>query len=115
LNVLPHIPGIASFYKPNAFQFVAVEGLFFKEGYEDCLIPLIESALAIHGVHFALTWLDTGSQVYSTFRKFRNFGIFSRFISRIPADVKLKVIGWDEKDKNIFYTRPAYLSCIDMT
>ena len=115
LNVLPYVPGISSFYKPKAFRFIAIEGLFYKEGYEDRIMPLIETALAIHKAHFALTWMDTGSPVFRRLQEFSRFGVLSRFISRIPADIKIRFIGCSNDEKKIYYNNPVYLSCFDMT
>jgi len=115
LNILPVVPGISSFYNPEAFRFIGVEGFFYKEGYEDRIIPLIETAMAIHNAHFALTWLDTGSPVFHMLETLGNYGNLTRFISRVPADTKIKFIGYTEEEKKIFYNSPAYFSCFDMT
>jgi len=115
LKVLPYVPGISSFYNPEAFRFIAIEGLFYKEGYEDRIMPLIETAMAMHKAHFALTWMDTGSPVFIRLQEFSRFGVFSRFISRIPADIKIKFIGCSDDEKKVYYNNPVYLSCFDMT
>ena len=115
MKILPNIPGISSFYNPEAFRFIAIEGVYYKEGFEDCIIPLIETAMYTHKAHFALTWMDTGSPVLSKLQKLNRFGAFSKFISRIPADIKCKFSGCAENEQKVFYDHPVYLSCFDMT
>jgi len=115
LDVFPRLPGLSKIINPDSFKFNAMEGIFYKEGMKDCLIPLIESACRMNGVHFGITWLDTGSPLLKTLDSINKYGIINRFFRRIPGDIKIKFLQMDEKDIRIFRENPAYISCFDTT
>jgi len=115
MDVIPKLPGLSSIVNPKAFQFIAMEGIFYLEGMQDCLIPLIESACQMNGVHFAMTWFDRRDPLLKTLDDINKYGVINRFFRRIPADIKIKFLQWDEQDTVIFRDNPAYISCFDTT
>lgn len=115
LKILPRVPGMSAILDPHAFRFVALEGIFHKKGREDCLIPLVETACRLNGMYQALAWLDTEDPLLKTFDTLDRYGIFNRFFRRIPADIKIRLNGFDGEDDRIFREHPAYISCFDMT
>jgi hypothetical protein len=114
-GIIPRIPGISRIFDPQNFRFLAIEGIYYKEGYEKYLLPLFETICALTKTHFAFIWLDTDSQVIRTINKLGHHGALSKFIKRIEANIIIKFINFSEQEKESFRNNPAYLSCFDMT
>jgi hypothetical protein len=115
LKVLIRLPILSKRFDPGYLRFIAIEGIWYKEGYEKCLLRLFESACAYHALHLAIIWLDSKSPVYSTIRHLGQLGIIDKFIKPAIGDIRVKFIHWKEEDKRYFYEQPAYISCFDMT
>jgi hypothetical protein len=115
LDIMPRIPGVTKIFDPQNFRFAAIEGIYYKEGYESYLIPLFESICALTKTHFALIWLDTDSPLLKTIDKLGYHGLFSKFVKRVEVDIIIKFINFSEAEKESFRNNPAYLSCFDMT
>ena len=115
LKVLPVIPFFSKYWKPQDFKFTAVEGIFYKNGHEDKLIPLMESVCAIHDTHFIFYWSDTGSNIYKIIRKPGVKGFLSIFFPSEEVDIRTRFINWQKEEIDDFISRPAYISCFDST
>lgn len=115
LNVLIRLPILSKRFDPGYFKFTAIEGIWYKKGFEKCLLPLFESACAFHDLYLAIIWLDSKSQLYSTIRHLGQLGIMDKFIKSAVGDIRVKFINWSEEDKQYYYKHPAYISCFDMT
>jgi hypothetical protein len=115
LKVLIRLPMLARRFDPGYLKFVALEGIWYKQGYEKCLLPLFESACAHHGLYLAIIWLDSKSPLYKTIRQHGQLGIIDKFIKPAVGDIRVKFIHWKEEDKRYYYKHPAYISCFDMT
>lgn len=114
-DIIPRIPGIKRIFNPQNFRFAAIEGIYYKEGYEKYLLPLFESVCALTKTRFALIWLDTHSPLIKTIDKLGHHGLPGKFIKRIKANIIIKFINFSEAEKDSFRNNPAYLSCFDMT
>ena len=115
LKVLPVIPFFSKYWKPQDFKFTAVEGIFYKNGHEDKLIPLMESVCAIHETHYIFYWSDTGSNIYKIIRKPGVKGFLSIFFPSEEVDIRTRFINWQKEEIDDFIRRPAYISCFDST
>jgi hypothetical protein len=82
MHVLPKIPGIKKLFSPD-YQFVLMEAIYYKPGYEDHLGPLFESVLAFYNLNSAIICIDPKSDLY-------------RMIKRIPLGFTYKLIGEKE-------------------
>jgi len=114
-NIIARIPGISKIFDLQNFRFAAIEGIYYKEGYEKYLLPLFETVCALTKTHFALIWLDTDSPVIKTIDKLGHHGLLSKFIKRVEANIIIKFVNFSEVEKESFRNNPAYLSCFDMT
>ncbi len=115
LKGLARLPFISRRFNPGYMKFVAFEGIWYERGYEHCLLPLIESALALHRMYLGILWLDSSSHVLELSRRLGNRGMVGRFFNAIPGDIRVRFINWDEKEKEEFRNRPCYISCFDVT
>ena len=115
LKVLIRLPILSHRFDPGYLKFIALEGIWFKKGYEKCLLKLFESACAHHNLYLAIIWLDSKSHLYTTIRNIRNLGIIDKLFTSAIGDIRVKFINWKEEDKRYYYEHPAYISCFDMT
>jgi len=115
LKVLIRLPILSRRFDPGYLKFIAIEGIWYKEGYEKCLLRLFESACAHHDLYLAIIWLDSKSPLYKTIRQLGQLGIIDKFIKPAVGDIRVKFIHWKEEDKRYYYEQPAYISCFDMT
>jgi len=113
-NVLTRIPFISNVLNLKNFRFSALEGIYFKEGFDHLLIPLIESVCSSQKTHFAISWLDSDSHVLKSLQKTGKKGFLARLISVDEADIRIKFINWNSNEIEEFTSKPAYLSCFDM-
>jgi hypothetical protein len=114
-KIIEHIPGILKYFDPHNFRFAALEGIYYKKGYEKYLVPLFESVCALTKTHFALTWLDTDGPLTKTINKLGHHGFLSRIIKRVEASVIIKFINFSQEEKSSFRNNPVYISCFDVT
>jgi hypothetical protein len=114
-RIMHSIPGILRFFDPDNFKFAAIEGIYYKKGYEKYLLPLFESLCALTKTHFALMWLDTDSPLTMTINKLGHQGFLSKIIKRVEVDVIIKFINFSEQEKESFRNNPVYISCFDVT
>jgi hypothetical protein len=114
-DIIPHLPGVSKIFDPKNFRFAAMEGIYYKQGYEKHLLTLFESVCALTNTHFALMWLDTDSPVTRTIDKLGQRGLLSRLIKPVEANIIVKFINFSEEEKESFRNNPAYLSCFDVT
>lgn len=115
LKVLVRLPIMSKRFDPGYLKFMAMEGIWYRKGYEKCLLPLFESACARHDLYLGIIWLDSKSHLYRTIRNIRQLGIIDKFLNPAVGDIRVKFINWKEEDKGYYYKQPAYISCFDMT
>ncbi|MFC2115689.1 hypothetical protein ACFLTU_04400 [Bacteroidota bacterium] len=109
------LPIIKRMFDPGYQKFIAVEGIWYKQGHEKCLHPLFESACAMHAYHAAVIWLDDTGPVFTVLQSLGNLGIISKLLKPAVGDIRVKFNNYTEEDKKIYFDRPAYISCFDMT
>lgn len=115
MKILPVLPGIRRIFKPGALKFLAVEGLFYLPGYENCIQPMLETACAKFDTNLVMMWFDTKSQIIEDLDKTTDYGFISKVMKRVEADVRVSFINIDEEEKEKYRDRPAYISAFDMT
>ncbi len=109
------LPIIRKMFVPGFQQFVAVEGIWCREGCEKYLHTLFETACAMHGMFSAVIWLDGRSPVYNTILSLGRLGIINKVLKTADGDIRVKFNNFRDKDKDAYYDRPSYISCFDMT
>jgi GNAT superfamily N-acetyltransferase len=93
MNVLPHLPILKKIFNPNAYQFLAIEGVYLKAGFEHELYPLIEGVLHHFSVYSALFQLDSNDFLIEIFNKNGNLGILNSIKKDITTHVMIKTHG----------------------
>jgi Acetyltransferase (GNAT) family len=112
MNVLPHLPVLKKIFNPNAYKFLAIEGVYLKVGFEHELYPLIEGVLNHFSIYSALFQLDSKDFLIEIFNKNGNLGILNAIKKDITTHVMVKTQGIStiKNDDEI-----VYVSSFDFT
>jgi len=114
-KILPRIPGMRKYLNPDNFNFLGVEGIWYKEGKEHYIADIIETVLSDNKLHFAITWMDTGSKTLKDLEKAGRKGILSRFVKTGDGEIHIRFVSFSDSEKMEYFHKPAYLSAFDMT
>ncbi len=112
MNVLPHLPILKKIFNPNAYKFLAIEGVYLKSGFEHELYPLIEGVLSYFSIYSALFQLDSNDFLIEIFNKNGNLGILNSIKKDITTHVMVKnpeILTIKNDDKVV------YISSFDFT
>ena len=112
MNLLPYLPVMKKIFNPKAYDFLAIEGVYLKEGFEHELYPLIEGVLNQFSVYSALFQLDTNDYLNKIFTEKANLGILNAMKKDFKTHVMVKLKGI-EKLKN--EGEIVYVSSFDFT
>ncbi len=115
MKVLPGIPYLRRLFRPGEFRYLVLDAIFCREGNEELLGPLFESACAAEGFHTGLMWLDDRSQLFDRIRTRVRMGPLNRMLNAKPGLVYTKFINLTEDEKEYFYDSPAYISGFDFS
>jgi hypothetical protein len=115
MEVLPKTPYFRRLFRPGEFRYLVFDSIFCRQGYENLLAKLFESACEAEGFHTGLTWLDDRSQLYDKIRTGVKMGALNRMLNAKPGLVYTKFINLTEEEKEQFYDAPAYISGFDFS
>jgi len=115
MKVLPKTPYFRKLFRPGEFRYLVFDAIYCRKGHEHKLGKLFESACAAEGFHTGLTWLDDRSQLYDKIRTVVKMGALNRMLNAKPGLVYSKFINFPEKEKEVFYKAPAYISGFDFS
>lgn len=95
-------------------SFLAIDGVYCKDGHERELQRLLESLLHLYNRHVAILFVDEQSTLKQVFDKI-DLGIVGKLNSGNKAKVICRFQEFSDEEKKVFYTQPAYISSIDIT
>lgn len=115
MKILPAMPLFRRLFRPGEFRYLVFDSIYHKEGREELLATLFESACASEGFNTGLTWLDDRSDLYDKIRTGVKMGALNRMLNAKPGLVYMKFINLSDEEKEIFYDAPAYISGFDFS
>jgi hypothetical protein len=115
MKILPKIPYYRRLFAPGEFRYLVFDAIYCREGHEKILGTLFESVCASEGYFTGLTWLDDRSQLFDKIRNNVNMGALNRMLNAKPGLVYIRFLNFEEKEKEIFYESPAYISGFDFS
>ncbi|MCX6335638.1 MAG: hypothetical protein NT092_15285 [Bacteroidia bacterium] len=115
MKILPKVPYYRRLFRPGEFRYLVFDAIYYKEGREGVLADLFESACAAEGFNTGLTWLDDRSELFDKMRTEVNLGALNRMLNAKPGLVYANFVNLAEKEKNLFYDTPAYISGFDFS
>jgi hypothetical protein len=115
MKVLPRAPYFRRLFHPEKFRYLVLDSIYCKPGKEELLANLFESVCAIQGYNTGLTWVDDRSDLYDKLRTGVRMGSLNRILNAKPGLVYVRFINIPEKEREIFYNAPAYISGFDFS
>ncbi len=115
LNVLPYMPLISRIFNPNKFDFLALEGIWFKPGHVQHFHELLEGLLAENKLHTALWWMDTECPVLQQLKQYGQFGFIHPFTKDAGTNIMASTIQLQPEEIKMLEESPVYVSAFDFT
>jgi len=115
MSVLPKVPFFRRLFRPGEFRYLVFDAIYCREGFEELLAPLFETACAKEGFNTGLTWLDDRSDLYDKIRTGVRMGALNRMLNAKPGLVYARFISLTPEEKEYFYDAPAYISGFDFS
>jgi len=112
-KLVPYIPILRNVINPHKMRFLALEGLYVKEGNEQQFQTLIESLMANFGVNAAMTFLDFESKEYKLLSNNKKNGLLNSFCKDNSARLMVKAKDFSDDELSEIMTKPAYISAYD--
>jgi hypothetical protein len=113
--VLPYIPFLKRIINPNDYQFLATEGLFWKNGYESKVQELLAGVLAEKKKHSMLMWFDDIDD--KMIEQFNNMkvGVMQKLKADNSIEILAKFNNFEKDLKLDIITAKKYISGFDTT
>lgn len=115
VNTLPYLPFLRRIINPKNYRFLATEGLFWKEGYENKVEELLEGVLALKKRHSFLMWFDDGDDRMITQFNSMNVGLMQKMKADNSIEVLAKFNNFDPQIKADMVGSLKYISGFDTT
>lgn len=113
LPFISFIPILNKLFSPK-FDFLGVEGVFVKEGYEKALEKLIESVLAHFDRNTALIATDLKGKLNDFLRKL-DLGLLDRLSKKSSIDIIARFQNCNTSQRAGFKDSSVYISTFDVT
>jgi len=115
VHIVPYIPLINRVFNPARLRFVAGDYIFWKPGFEHVLQDMFETACKLNRTNILMTWSDTGSKLINAIDAHVDQGYIGKTIKRVEVDVKVRFIGYEPGENEIFFRNPTFISAFDST
>ena len=112
-HTIPYIPVLNKVFNPRRFEFLAFDGIYYKEGHLKDLHLLFEHVLASFKLKTALFWLDERSKNCKQILEGGNLGILHKSGVAANSVIMMRFENVSDDDKQLFYDLPVYQSGFD--
>ncbi|HEX5171925.1 MAG TPA: hypothetical protein VFW11_22250 [Cyclobacteriaceae bacterium] len=113
LSLLTRVPVLNRLVNKD-FRFLAVDALFFTEGYEHFTETLLSFLLRKFRYFNAFIPSDNDSPLYRHLEKL-NLGVVSKISKQVSTDVICRFQNFSDQEIDHFTQHPAYVSALDIT
>ncbi len=114
IYLIPFLPLFSRLIKRKIFRFLAFEALYYKEGMEQYIPILMESVCGIKKVYAGLLYADMESPLYHVIKNIKKPGILNKMFGETSGKIVARFIGFNDKEKEVFKSNPAYISGFDI-
>lgn len=114
-NVFHYIPILGRLSPRTTFQYVAFEGCCALAKNMHLMLPLMESCLSLHKRHVGILYLDIKETHFTFFHQEKQMGFMRKIQDPPIVHFLCNFLHFEEKEKEIFYKLPKYISSFDLT
>ena len=115
MNLVPYVPLLSRIFNPRKFNYLAVEGVFCKEGRESEIYTLLSHCCKANEMHMAMFWLDVQDPRRKKIRAAGRLGLMERLNDTQVIDVIGKFIHISDEEISHLREHPVYISAFDVT
>jgi hypothetical protein len=113
MNVLPRLPLINKLFNPKRFEFLALEGLYFKPGHEKTLLRLYEGLLHREKINSALFWMGENCPHRKKILDHGKLGLLNSFVKDSGVYIMTSYQNMNEEEIKTLKSLPLYASAFD--
>jgi hypothetical protein len=113
MNMLPKMPLISKLYNPKRFEFLALEGIYYKAGYEHTLHRLFEGLLNLEKVYSSLLWMGETCPYRDALVSYGKLGLLNHFVKDSGVYIMTFYQNMTEAEINQLKSGPLYASSFD--
>jgi hypothetical protein len=113
MNALPITPLVNKLFNPKKFQFLAIEGIYFKDGHVNTLLQLLEGLLHQQKMHSALFWLAEDCPYRKALLETNKLGLLHSFVKNSGARVMASYKNLSDDDIRLVEEHPQFASSFD--
>jgi hypothetical protein len=113
IHVLPRLPFINRLFNPSRFEFLAFEGIYFKEGHERTLHRLFEGLLHREGLNSALFWMGETCPYRRALLQYGNLGMLHSFVKNSGVYIMTSYQNLTAEEIHRLKSGPLYASSFD--
>ena len=113
MNVLPRIPLINKLFNPRRFEFLAFEGIYFKEDHEESLAQLFEGLLQKEGLNSSLFWMGENCPYRKVLHQHLKLGLLQHFVKDSGVYIMTSYRNMSDHEVADLKSGPLYASAFD--
>lgn len=113
MNVVPLIPILNKLFNPRRFEFLAFEGIYVKQGYEQELYSLFEGLLAKEKLKSSMFWLGNTCPIRKAIITKGQLGMIHSFIKDSDVEIMASFKNINEPEIEHLKSKPIFASAFD--
>jgi hypothetical protein len=113
LKILPQIPLLNRIFNPNKFEFLALEGIYIRPGFEKEWGRLVEDVLVKTGMRSAMYWMGATCPIRERIQAAVDPGLLHPFVKDSDVYVMASFHDVDKERIKQIQTLPLYASGFD--
>lgn len=115
MHVVPRIPLLNKMFNPRRFEFLALEGIYYKPGCIRQLEELFEGLLARENLKSAMYWMGKFCPYRREILRKASAGLLHTFVKDSEGIIMASFTGLSEEEIADLRMRPLYVSAFDFT
>ena len=113
-KILPRINFLSKHINPEAFRFLALEGIIVKDGYEEKFSKLLEGICYEYKTSIAMFWFDLGSPMLKRIDNIKKMGSLRKILKFKPANLYIRGEDLSKRTDKYLKETPTYISAYDV-
>lgn len=114
-KVLPWLPILSKRFHKKLIRFAGFEAVWYKEGHEQAVFELMETACATSGLYMGMIWCDTTCTLGRMLEQSGRLGWLHKLNKSGHAHVMAHFEGYGDAEKRSYHEKPVYISAFDVT
>jgi hypothetical protein len=113
MTIIPIIPIINKLFNPKRFEFLAFEGIYYKQGYENHLYSLFEGLLAKEKLKSSMFWMGNSCPIRKKILEKGKLGMIHSFIKDSDVEIMASFKNINETEISNLKSKPIFASAFD--